>query len=76
MGLSEQMERKNYAAFTPAWTNYPPYISINSGADRNEVEVTIRSKAGQDGVCGCSSSIILSKEEVMKLISEFLVRSL
>jgi hypothetical protein len=63
------MDRRNLAAFTPVGTA-PPYISINEVA--GAIEITVRSHAPSEGICGQCSMIRMQKEQLRSLLSEAL----
>lgn len=58
----------NIYAYTPAGSNYPPYVSINLATDNgDEVEITVRSEAKENGSCGDTASIKMSSSQFQKL---------
>ena len=56
---------ENIAAYTAPGASYPPYISVNWKGD--EVTVTVRSPAKEDGSCGSDAIIELTATEAARI---------
>ena len=59
---------KHLAAWTPAISPYPPFVSISH--EGNEIKIIVRAGITDTGEQGAESFCIMTRDEFLKLIYE------